>query len=251
MPGIVKDLCDLSMLLEVNTLHSWAWCQPIGLLIPHPIQFTFLSNASYEGIGGWSPHFSLMWCITKAELCSLGFSMVVGLEPSAGDPATAIHINILEFIALCINVWFALAFCLHNNPLGTNHHIGNFLTNNTSALSWKAHVGRVHTLPTCHLTHFLQILLTFHPFISSFILTTYLATPTTQPISSCYQHPSNGSVYLLALPSTTCSIVCTARLHSQQQDHSLIHCKNDCTVDSHASHFTAWLGRVGYNDRSV
>jgi len=79
MPGIVKDLGDLSMLLKVDTQHSWAWCQPISLLIPRPTQFTFLSDASYEGLGGWSPHFNIMWRITKEELWSLGFSMVMGL----------------------------------------------------------------------------------------------------------------------------------------------------------------------------
>jgi len=104
-----------------------------------------------------------MWHITKEELWSLGFSMVVGSEPAAGDPITAIHINILEFVALCINVWFALGFCLRDDPRSTNHHIGNFLANNTSALSWMAHAGRVHTPPTHHLTRFLQILLTFSP----------------------------------------------------------------------------------------
>jgi len=104
-----------------------------------------------------------MWRITKEELWSLGFSMVVGSEPAAGDPVTATHINILEFVALCINVWFALGFCLHDNPRSTNHHIGNFLANNTSALSWMAHAGRVHTPPTRRLTRFLQILLTFSP----------------------------------------------------------------------------------------
>jgi len=36
-PGVLRDLDDLSILLEADTPHSWAWCQPIGLLIPCPI----------------------------------------------------------------------------------------------------------------------------------------------------------------------------------------------------------------------
>jgi len=58
--------------------------------------------------------------------------MVVALELLATDPANALHINILEFITLCINVWFALAFCLHDDPTSQHHHISNFLADNTS-----------------------------------------------------------------------------------------------------------------------
>jgi len=160
--GIIQDLDDLSILLEVNTPHSWAWCRPIGLIIPHPIQFTFLSNASYEGLGGWSPQFGIMWCITKAKFCTLGFLMVVLSEPLAHTTKT-IHINLLEFVALCINIWHALAFCLKDDPTCQHHHIGNFLADNTSVLSWMVHAGWVHMPPSHHLTCFLQILLTFSP----------------------------------------------------------------------------------------
>jgi len=60
-PGVLHDLDDLSILLEVDTPHSRAWCRPIGLLVPRPIQFTFLSDASYDGLGGGGHH-SLASC---------------------------------------------------------------------------------------------------------------------------------------------------------------------------------------------
>ncbi len=176
---------------------------------------------------GWSPHFNIMWCITKAELCSLGFSMVMGSEPSTGSPATTIHINILEFITLCINVWFALAFYLHDNPLGTNHHVGNFLANNTSALSWMAHVGRVHTLPTHCLTRFLQILLTFSPLHFQF---------QSHHISS----HSNDTADLLSQPShakSWASVIntCPTDLHTclpYLVSHTLLSVLRDCIVSN-------------------
>jgi len=78
--------------------------------------------------------------------------MVVWEEPSAHDPSNAIHINLLEFVALNVNVWLALALCLQDDPICQFHHIGNFLTDNTSALSWMGHAGRVHTPASRRLT---------------------------------------------------------------------------------------------------
>jgi len=130
------DFKALRALLATGRTLSTTWTWPIGLLIPCKSQFMFFSNASHEGLGGWCPQLHLMWCITKAELVTLGFTMAVHSKPSAGDPPGILHINVLEFIALLVNVWFALATCHASDPLHQQHHISNFFTDNMLALSW-------------------------------------------------------------------------------------------------------------------
>jgi len=123
----------------------------------------FFSNASHKELGGWCPQLHLMWCITKVELLTLGFTMAMHSKPSQGDPPGILHINVLEFIALSVNVWFALATCHANDPLHQQHYIGNFFTDNMSVLSWMLHAGRAKCPQLRQLACFLQALLTFSP----------------------------------------------------------------------------------------
>jgi hypothetical protein len=53
------DLCFLCEFLDEPEF-SPVWSRYIGLLIPQTATHAFLSNASYEGIGGRSPDFSIM-----------------------------------------------------------------------------------------------------------------------------------------------------------------------------------------------
>ena len=133
------------------------------MLIPCESQFKFFSNASHDRLGGWCPQLHLMWRITKAKLLTLGFTMAMHSEPSPGDPPGILHINVLEFIALSVNVWLALATCHAHDPLHQQHHIGNFFTDNTLALSWMLHAGRAKRSHSRRLARFLQALLTFSP----------------------------------------------------------------------------------------
>jgi len=153
----------VAMLLDIHNPPSTVWQRPIGLLIPQESQFTFLSDASHKGIGGWCPQFSIMWQVTKEELHTLGYSMVLLVEPLDQDPSDAIHINVLEFVALTMNVWFALAMCWHDDLVLHTQHVGNFLADNTTAISWMVHAGRTKSPRSCHLAWFLQMLLTFSP----------------------------------------------------------------------------------------
>ncbi len=157
------DFKALRALLPLGDQFPTMWSRPIGLLIPRECTFTFFSDASHEGLGGWCPQLRLMWRITKGELQSLGFIMAVHSEPSPGDPIDILHINALEFLALSVNVWFALASCHVEDPSHTQHHIGNFFTDNTSALSWMLHAGRAKSKHSRQLARFLQALLTFSP----------------------------------------------------------------------------------------
>jgi hypothetical protein len=36
-----------------------------------------LSDASYAGIGGWSPDFRIQWRVMRADLIALGFNMKI------------------------------------------------------------------------------------------------------------------------------------------------------------------------------
>ena len=74
----------------------------------------------------------------------------------------------LEFMALLVNVWFALAVCTRNDPTHTQQHIGNFLSDNTSALSWMVHAGCAKQPHSCQLAQFLQALLTLSPICFQF-----------------------------------------------------------------------------------
>jgi len=60
-------------------------------------------------------------------------------------------------------VWLALSFCAQADPCRGRDHVGNFLADNTSALSWMRHAGRARTHPSRRLARFLQALLTFTP----------------------------------------------------------------------------------------
>jgi hypothetical protein len=56
------------------------------------------------------------------------------LRPSPAD-ADGLHINLLEFIAIIINIWLALSW-VRSAPTPPGGHIIAILADNTSALSW-------------------------------------------------------------------------------------------------------------------
>jgi hypothetical protein len=79
-----------------------------------------------------------MWHLDGNDLLDCGFALE-WLEEDVmvadmADPDCH-HINILELIALIINIWLTLvSFTQHGNILGG--HIITMLADNTSALSW-------------------------------------------------------------------------------------------------------------------
>jgi len=50
--SIAEDLKEISKLLDIDHVDSKVWCHPISLIIPWESQYTFFSDASYDGIGG-------------------------------------------------------------------------------------------------------------------------------------------------------------------------------------------------------
>jgi hypothetical protein len=72
------------------------------------------------------------------------------------------HINILEFVAVIVNIWVAVRY-LMLQPRRTAQVIINVLSSNTSALSWMKHAARTKKKPVRRLACFLQALLTYCP----------------------------------------------------------------------------------------
>jgi hypothetical protein len=129
----LRFLCDY--LLEPE--YSPIWSRYIGLLVHRLATHTLLSDASYEGLGGFSPEFEVMWRLTKEDLILLGFPMKV-VNPTSGEPTPeeeGLHINPLEFIACIINLWMLLK-CVQDLPPCSTGYIIDLLSDNTSALSW-------------------------------------------------------------------------------------------------------------------
>ena len=136
---------DFKVMIEALGLpefHS-TWTRPIALLIPRTGTHRFLSDASYGGLGGWSPEFQIMWRVMRDALLAYGFPMQH--VDTAGEPvdfdAQGLHINPLEFIAIIINVWIALKL-LATCPKMATGYIVILLSDNTSAISWLRTAGK-------------------------------------------------------------------------------------------------------------
>jgi hypothetical protein len=140
-PSVYSDLRLLRKSLQEPGA-TVLWSRPIGLLVDRAPTVTLLSDASYGGIGGWSKQLGFLWRITRCELLDCGIPMrlidsegeALTLRPSPAD-ADGLHINLLEFIAIIINIWLALSW-VRSAPTPPGGHIIAILADNTSALSW-------------------------------------------------------------------------------------------------------------------
>jgi hypothetical protein len=132
-----KDMACIAELLLAPEF-SPVWSEYIGLLIPRTATHRLLSDASYAGIGGWSPKFLIQWRVTRADLIHLGFPMKV-IDKYAAEPLDAksdgLHINLLEFLATIVNLWILIKIVCTLPPNRTGYII-DLLPDNTSALSW-------------------------------------------------------------------------------------------------------------------
>jgi len=79
-------------------------------------------------------------------------------EPVA--TAAGLHINVLEFLALILNLWFML-WLLHGMGPCVGEHIVQALADNRSALSWMWFASHSHSPPVHHLAHFAMALILF------------------------------------------------------------------------------------------
>jgi hypothetical protein len=132
-----KDMqCIADLLLEPE--YSPVWTQYIGLLVPRTATHQIFSDASYAGIGGWSPDFLLQWRVMRDDLIKLGFNMKI-IDRFAAEPLDAtsegLHINPLEFLGCIINLWISIKVIQGMPPCYTGY-ILDLWSDNTSALSW-------------------------------------------------------------------------------------------------------------------
>ena len=146
------------------------WCKPIGLLVPRDPTIITYTDASSNGMGGWSAKLDHMWRLTYKNLTTCGLS-----SPSHSfankqyhEPAIEeepVHINILEFLAIIIELWICTRQLQSTIPVAGGHII-QALADNTSALSWLRYATRTKRPVVGHLARFLVGLLS-HPFPSS------------------------------------------------------------------------------------
>lgn len=110
----------------------------IGLLVPRDATIDIRSDASYAGVGGWSPTLNIMWRVMREDLLALGFPMKrlrhYEDEPLDGK-SEGLHIKPLEFLGAIINLWLLLKL-VHRLPRPVAGHIADLLSDNTSCLSW-------------------------------------------------------------------------------------------------------------------
>eukprot|EP00980_Cylindrotheca_fusiformis_P020539 scaffold7616_cov169-Cylindrotheca_fusiformis.AAC.1 len=119
------------------------WRRPIALYLDRESTHTVISDASYLGLGGWSPDFLFLWRLTREDLVSHGFDMKA-ISLKSGEPdgdAPGLHINPLEFIATILNLWIALKCIQRDGPCVGGYVIG-LLSDNTTALSWMSYTSR-------------------------------------------------------------------------------------------------------------
>jgi len=104
---------------------------------------TPISDASYDGLGGWALEHPCVWRLSKQDMKSSGFIMLRGKDPTEEEKEDKQldHINVLEFIAVILNIWIAVRY-LMLLPIRNAHIIMNVLADNTSALSWMQHAAR-------------------------------------------------------------------------------------------------------------
>ena len=106
------------------------------------------------------------------RFCYGGSKVVAtGIQPNAGDEDGQIHINLLEFMTIIINVWFA-AVLQPATTGGPTPHMGVFGRQHT-AVSWVSHAARAQRPTVTRLTRFLTVFL-FHLSQTTRVQATYL-----------------------------------------------------------------------------
>jgi hypothetical protein len=173
----VADMKTLAALLPSSpvTPARFSWIRPIGLIIPREATIINCGDASLEGMGGWTTgDHKFMWKLTSRDLISLGYTIPRTTQecklvkhglPTMDDDTDAslpMHINVLEFVALLINVWFIVRWAIRCNP-NTPELIIRMRTDNSSALSWLQYAARSKRRVIRRLARMFQSLLTCSP----------------------------------------------------------------------------------------
>jgi hypothetical protein len=111
-----------------------------------PIHECF-SDASYAGIGAFSAYeeFNFCWRLTRDDLIQVGFDMKA-IDEDSGEPdgtSDGLHINVLEFIAMIIELWFVITKISEKGHIA-HGYIVSLQDDNTSAILWQHYAARSH-----------------------------------------------------------------------------------------------------------
>jgi len=156
---------DQEVSAELRILHTWLvepqferiWKRPIGLLVKRTPTVETEGDASYQGLGGLGISLRFMWRLSSSDLKAIGIPMKAENQPPEDDSGT--HINLLEFMALIISAYFALALSPPDS-----HPIIQATGDNTSALSWMTYAARTKRPIVRRLARLMQCLLTCYPY---------------------------------------------------------------------------------------
>jgi hypothetical protein len=181
-PGILFDLETLLKAISDDPLDP-VWERPIGLIIPRMPTIVFCTDASLKAMGGWcwANQLNHMWRLTLADFHACGLPNKPGKWTNPQDYGCDVypdnpHINILEFIALIVEIWIC-ARQIHTAVTTPNHpdtfalpppggHRIAALADNTSALSWLRYATRTRRVPVRQLARLLTAFLSL-PFPTS------------------------------------------------------------------------------------
>jgi hypothetical protein len=165
---VIADLQMLrASLFRAHAGASHQWSRPIALLIPREPTWTVFSDAAHSGLGGWSPDLKFVWRVTYWDMVETGFPMKELDDqlqerfrwcraqdlPEGHDEL--LHINPLEFIAIFVNVWFAVRAIRTSPPRQGGHQV-LVRADNTSALSWLRYAARDHRRQIRNLAYLLH-----------------------------------------------------------------------------------------------
>jgi hypothetical protein len=157
---VLEDIATIYRALNDNPTHP-VWQLYIGFLVDCKPTGQIISDASYEGIGRWSPDDLFRWRLSRSDLIHAGFQMKHlkrnARELDINEPGT--HINVLEFVAIIINLWLMIVVVSRRHPAPISGHIFAVFANNTSALSWLCYASRLHCPNVCRLARFTSALL--------------------------------------------------------------------------------------------
>ena len=141
--GTISQLLETLVGEEFDTL----WTRPIAFMLERTPTHTVFSDASYLGIGGWSPCLNFVWRSVRTDLEACGFNIQWSnaCEQLGGsqemDEEMALHINPLEFLGALINLWLSLILIKRRGPI-LGGYILALYSDNTTALSWMSLAAR-------------------------------------------------------------------------------------------------------------
>jgi hypothetical protein len=178
-----KDVRTIHQLLSAKNAEIY-WTTPIGLIVPRTKTTAIKADSSFEGMGGWCKNPPFMWRLSREDLIKCGFDIPRNCDDirsktdaenfAAGHTHAQAIINILEFIASIISLWFFVTLTARDTTKRLHLHRPTLFSDNTCAVSWLEAAARTKRAPVRRLAVFAQMLLT-HCGLSIQVESTHIA----------------------------------------------------------------------------